>query len=177
MARQNWLYWHKSVDVADILDIADKEVVSEASTFGGMREDYRRSKVAWLTGNNILMDIMLPYVFEAAKVMDITIDGTADIQYTEYHGSEGGKYDWHHDVDWNNDSGIDRKLSVTIQLSEPSDYEGGHFQFGGIEEPKPESRDKGTILVFPSYLPHCVTPVTSGVRKSLVAWFEGPTWR
>ncbi len=177
MTRQNWLYWHKSIDTAAILDIASKLEVEDASTFGGMNTDYRRSKIAWLTGNQDILDLLWPYVNEAAKIMDIDVQHFAEFQYTEYHGSQEAKYDWHHDVAWLNSSGRDRKLSVTVQLSDPEDYEGGYFEFQEVENPSDECRGKGTVLIFPSYLQHRVTPVTSGVRKTLVAWFEGPTWR
>jgi len=177
MTRQNWQYWHKSVDVEPILDIASKETVTDATTFGGKNEEHRRSKVAWLTGNEDIMGILWPYVNKASKVMNVSVAAMSQFQYTEYHGSQEAKYDWHHDVDWNNDTGGDRKLSVTVQLSDPSDYEGGHFEFMEVEQPLPESRDKGTVLIFPSYLQHSVSPVTSGVRKTLVAWFVGPRWQ
>ena len=177
MTRQNWLYWHKSVETDVILDIASKQTVQDATTFGGLNEDYRRSKVSWLSGNDEIGNLLWPYVQSAAEAMNIDIAPMCELQYTEYHGSQGGKYDWHHDVDWNRADGFDRKLSVTVQLSDPEDYEGGIFEFGDVEQPSAECRDKGTILIFPSYLPHRVTPVTSGVRKTLVAWFEGPTWR
>ena len=71
----------------------------------------------------------------------------------------------------------DRKLSVTVQLSDPSEYEGGGFEFLECPNPDESSRKKGTVLVFPSYLKHRVLPVTKGTRKSLVAWFEGPRWK
>ena len=177
MIRQNWLYWHKSVDVDSILEIASRETVTDATTFGGMNNKHRRSKIAWLTGNTDIMDMIWPYVKSASDIMGVSVASIADFQYTEYHGNQEAKYDWHHDVDWNKNDGRDRKLSVTVQLSDPSDYEGGHFEFGEVEEPLPESRDKGTILIFPSYLQHRVAPVTSGVRKTLVAWFEGPNWQ
>ena len=177
MTRQNWQYWHKSADVDAILDIASRETVTDATTFGGMNNEHRRSKVAWLTGNTDIMGMMWPYVESAANIMGVSVAAVADFQYTEYHGSQEAKYDWHHDVDWNKNDGRDRKLSVTVQLSDPSDYEGGHFEFMEVEQPLPESRDKGTVLIFPSYLQHRVAPVTSGVRKTLVAWFEGPKWQ
>ena len=177
MTRQNWLYWHESIDTGSILDIASKEVVTDATTFGGMNEQYRRSQIAWLTGNEAIMNLLWPYVNAAANTMGIEADAVAEFQYTEYHGSQEAKYDWHHDVDWNNSDGFDRKLSVTVQLSDPEDYEGGYFQFAEVENPTDQCRDKGTVLIFPSYLQHRVTPVTSGVRKTLVAWFSGPTWR
>lgn len=176
MTRQNWLYWHKAIDADEILRIAKDHAVQDATTFGGA-SDYRRSKISWLTGNETISKTLQPYVQSAAHTMQVVTSSLSELQYTEYHGSNEGKYDWHHDVDWNKNDGGDRKLSVTVQLSDPEDYEGGHFEFLEVEQPSSEIRDKGTVLVFPSYLHHRVTPVTSGVRKTLVAWFEGPTWR
>lgn len=72
-----------------------------------------------------------------------------------------------------------RKLSVTVQLSDPADYEGGDFKFHQ-ELPQPDRsalRQQGTLLVFPSILRHRVEPVTRGTRHVLVAWYEGPKWR
>ena len=62
-----------------------------------------------------------------------------------------------------------------MQLSDPTDYEGGDFIFSEVETPA-NSKQKGTVLIFPSYLSHKVLPITSGVRRSLEAWFEGPRW-
>jgi hypothetical protein len=57
------------------------------------------------------------------------------------------------------------------------EYKGGAFSFSECTSPDPViSKQKGTVLVFPSYLQHSVQPVTSGTRRSLVAWFEGPKW-
>ena len=73
-----------------------------------------------------------------------------------------------------------RKLSVTINLTPEEDYEGGNlkFDFGRhaeneqIHEAK-VARAQGTVIVFPSYSYHCVTPVTRGTRYSLVLWCSG----
>ena len=71
-----------------------------------------------------------------------------------------------------------RKLSTTIWLNEPDEYEGGEFDIE-VRGPHDESRydslklPKGSIVVFPSNKWHRVRPVTSGVRKSLVTWFRG----
>ena len=80
------------------------------------------------------------------------------------------------DVSFTNDVPYDRKISFPVQLSDPSDYEGVDF---GIHNQKlPDwHKEKGTVLVFPSYMLHKVNPVTKGIRRSLVAWFEGPRWR
>ena len=69
---------------------------------------------------------------------------------------------------------------MTIQLSDSKDYEGGDFKFFDpvVQSPDPDKlRAKGTVLVFPSFLPHAVTPVTKGERKSLVVWADGPEWK
>ena len=178
MTRPNWLYWNKAIDVSKILQIAEKEITSDATTFDNENPThYRRSKIAWLTGNEEIMQILWPYVTAAADQFIVDVEAVSDFQYTEYHGTQKGKYDWHHDINWGDTGGRDRKLSVTLQLSDTNEYEGGNFEFAEVENPKSDCRDKGTILIFPSYLQHRVAPVTSGVRKTLVAWFEGPKWR
>lgn len=71
-----------------------------------------------------------------------------------------------------------RKLSISVQLSNPDTYQGGDlelFKCGINFDAVP--RQQGTIIVFPSYHVHRVTPVTSGARYSLVAWFAGPPFK
>ncbi|WXK24671.1 2OG-Fe(II) oxygenase (plasmid) [Mycetohabitans endofungorum] len=83
-----------------------------------------------------------------------------------------GHFHWHND--YSHETSVSpRKLTVVIQLSDERDYEGGDlevFETG----PTPLPRGQGTILCFPSILPHRVTPITKGVRKVVVAWIAGP---
>ena len=175
--RQNWLYWKGAVDVEPIFKAADQVNTSDATTFAGDSNSYRRSKVAWLSENREIGDMLWGFIELAQPIFKVQVmRGPLEIQYTEYHATNRGKYDWHHDVDWNSTAPYDRKISVTVQLSDPSEYEGGRFEFMETEQPQEEARVKGTVLMFPSYLQHRVTPVTEGVRKSLVAWFSGPRW-
>ena len=97
-----------------------------------------------------------------------------NFQYTVYHGSEGGHYDWHVD---HGPLAVPRKLSMTVQLTDPSEYQGCELQFcaGGDIEIAP--RERGTVVAFPSYVLHRVTPVISGTRRSLVVWTTGPKFR
>ena len=98
------------------------------------------------------------------------------IQYTEYHAEDKGQYDWHMDLGagW----ASLRKLSVTINLSDPKDYDGGVLEFNlGGKTITQGSKAKGAITVFPSYLLHRVSPVTRGTRKSLVLWVGGNAFR
>ena len=70
----------------------------------------------------------------------------------------------------------DRKLSISIQLTDPSEYEGGDFEFQNIENPC-NFRTQGSVLVFASHQVHRVTKISKGKRNSLVGWMEGPRWR
>ena len=177
MTRQHWRVWPSSIEVEKILAQPETQNVSNAKTFGGEDLDWRRSKIAWLTLNDQVRNMLTPYIEEARDIMGVDVGFTGDIQYTEYHATDQGHYDWHHDVNFFHNDPMDRKLSLTVQLSDPSEYDGGDFEFGEVEQPPAFSKDKGTVLVFQSYIMHRVSPVTRGVRKSLVAWFEGPRWR
>jgi len=177
--RQNWQCFTRNLPedvIQNIINLAGE--TQKASTFNDGDESVRSSRVSWLTHHDWVRSVLFHYADLANQnAFRVNLYKKADIQFTEYHASENGHYDWHHDVDWNNANGLDRKLSVTVQLSDPSDYEGGDFLFDETENPNSEiAKPKGTILVFPSYLKHTVTPVTKGVRKSLVAWFCGPKW-
>ena len=172
-----WLYFKSAISADIIQDITRKGVeagVAAGGTFNGSGSDVRSSRVSWLSNDRHTLDMLFDFVNEANKQWGINIFKKSDIQYTEYHAQEGGHYDWHHDVNWSEPQ--HRKLSVTVQLSSPLDYEGGDFEFKEIESPDIAAKEQGTVLVFPSYYLHKVSPVTSGVRKSLVAWFEGPRW-
>ena len=112
------------------------------------------------------------------------------LQYTEYDSNDQGKYDWHVDTATNISS--HRKISITIQLSDPSEYEGGYLQLFSTAENNPNEYDYslntpyyiksvkkeiGTITIFPSFMPHRVSRVTKGVRKSLVLWVGGTSFK
>ena len=178
--RQNWQLFTKNMHddmIENIINLAGE--TQKAATFNDGDDSVRSSRVSWMTQHEWVRDLLFSYCdFANQNAFNVNLYKKADIQFTEYHASEGGHYNWHHDVDWNNTDGLDRKLSVTVQLSDPSEYEGGDFTFSETESPSTESsKAKGTVLVFPSYLQHAVTPVTKGVRKSLVAWFVGPKWQ
>lgn len=103
------------------------------------------------------------------------------IQFAEYNSNELAEYKPHHDVFWlNNDAFYHRKLSGMIQLSNEQDYDGGNFEIvdASVQSrpPAADIRQQGTILYLPSFMMHQVTPVTRGIRYSLVAWFEGKKW-
>ena len=102
----------------------------------------------------------------------------AEWQLTRYDGGEGGHYHGH--IDCDTDSGLAscRKISAVLNLSDPSTYTDGNLTLEHVGNPdRAELRKQGSLIVFPSFLGHMVSPVTSGTRWSLVTWHWGPTWR
>ncbi len=88
----------------------------------------------------------------------------------------GDGYDWHQDIGANVYS--KRKLTISIELSNPDDYSGGQLQFFGTErEPEILESAIGSATVFPSWMMHRVTKVSEGTRWSMVLWIEGPPLR
>ena len=90
------------------------------------------------------------------------------LQFSEY--GVGQKYDYHIDKSYR---GVIRKLSISLQLSNPSDYVGGDLQIKIGTDDMQTTRERGSLIVFPSYVLHRVTPVTQGTRYSLVGWVNG----
>lgn len=95
------------------------------------------------------------------------------LQLTRY--SEGDFFEWHLDFGVGPISA--RKISMTIQLSDPDEYEGGDLQFMINDKIVTAPREKGTIIIFPSFIIHRVTPITKGTRQSIVGWVSGPPFR
>lgn len=84
-----------------------------------------------------------------------------------------GHYDWHIDAGGGNPS--TRKISFTAQLSDPNDYEGCELIINNHGNELIGTKERGSIHLFPSYMPHRVTPVTKGERYALVIWIHGST--
>tara|TARA_R110000796_G_scaffold124349_4_gene238809 strand:+ start:5037 stop:5651 length:615 start_codon:yes stop_codon:yes gene_type:complete len=99
------------------------------------------------------------------------------IQYTEYYSTNKGHYDWHMDLGTTGYMKF-RKISVTVQLSGPDEYEGGDLQiWSGGQQPNTAPKGKGNVVIFPSFMMHRVTPVTKGTRKSFVLWLGGESFK
>jgi PKHD-type hydroxylase len=133
----------------------------------------RRSTVRWLDARDRGVLRRVRAVLDELNDgwFHFDIEGLEAIQVARY--GVGDRYDGH--IDLGPGPAARRKLSITIQLSEPGDYDGGDLSFRGVSPPK--ARARGTAVVFPSYLEHAVRPVTRGERWSLVAWAVGPPFR
>ena len=151
----------------------------------------RHSDLTWMDGVWIYKEIH-PYIREANEKAGWNFQWNYSevCQFTKYKLNQ--HYDWHSDS-WDkpyDDPGTSqhgkiRKLSVTCQLTDGSEYEGGELEFD-TRNYDPHMRDesrhvvrakeilpKGSIIVFPSFLWHRVKPVTKGTRYSLVLWNLG----
>ena len=188
MRHEQWLFFKGAIDPKwcdDYVEYALKTYVPESATIGfdnkSAKSDYRECDIRWLNKDREkgLTDMIWNYVNQANRdSFDVDVRYINELQFTSYYGETQGRYGWHHDVDFKNPLPHHRKLSVTIQLSDPKDYEGGEFEFDSmIDQLPPEHTEQGTVLVFPSLYTHQVKPVTSGTRHSLVTWIEGPHWR
>ena len=160
-----------------------EQLPAEEALFDGKALDHaRRSELRWVPKQKETQPIfdLISFIFNEANT-DFKVDIIPDIfpiQYTTYHAANQGHYEFHSDVHWPSRNNLDRKLSFVMQLSDPDEYTGGQFQFQHLNDfPYHQFVAKGSILVFPSALFHRVTPVTSGTRRSLVSWIEGPCWR
>ena len=160
------------------LPVSDGNIGEEGTNY-----NIRRSKVSFLPGRigyEDVYDMIDNYVSRINRDyfgFDISY-GVRDIQFTKYSGQDKGHYNWHHDVFYSQKEPYHRKLSFTLQLSDPGEYTGGDFEFRDVENVASDLlRPQGSILVFPSFLYHRVTPVQEGTRYSLVSWIDGPRWR
>jgi|TARA_R110000787_G_scaffold260796_1_gene366034 PKHD-type hydroxylase len=142
----------------------------------------RKSSLVWLDDAWIYKEI-IPYIDTANKNAEwnFDIEGAEACQFTEY--GVGEYYGWHYDMHTEHGKKI-RKLSVTCNLSNPEDYEGGDLEFS-IYNPDKKSnlfkctqiKPRGSIVVFPSFVWHRVKPVTRGKRYSLVIWNQGDKFK
>ena len=99
---------------------------------------------------------------------------TEQAQFTEY--PEGGFYDWHMDSDvvMAHEPPV-RKISMTLLLNHPSEFEGGDLEL--ISPGRFKKLGQGHATCFASFLNHRVNAVKRGVRQSLVVWFGGKAFR
>lgn len=100
--------------------------------------------------------------------------GIEPIQYSEYDSGYSGFYGIHVDVNPDTQLALRRSLSFSMQLSDSPTYTGGELNIYYKDKNVVANKRIGDITFFDSSYPHEVTPVTSGIRKSLVGWVLGP---
>ena len=144
----------------------------------------RKSKIRWIQPDNSDFKFLFDEIWNIGLSMNnqffnLDMNLLPAMQFTEYDASYAGEYKLHQDIFWVNQTDRHRKVSLVVQLTDPSEYGGGDLQFEHVPENPPvdDIRLRGTVIAFPSFVFHKVTPVTRGKRYSLVAWFEGPKFK
>ena len=160
-----------------IIEIANRQRRDTAETVGRAGQTKRDSGVTFLhpsAHTEWMFRRLTDTITTANKFFEFDLTCLAEgVQFTEYL-APGGKYDWHVDAG----PGVDvRKLSLTVQLTDPDNYEGGELELNADGEPVTMDKVRGRAFAFPSWVLHRVKPVTTGVRHSLVVWVAGPAFR
>jgi PKHD-type hydroxylase len=184
--------------------ISAKELTPKEQLETGGNYYARDCEVSWFN-DQWLYDLVWPYLLEANKESgwNWDIEWAEGFQFTKY--TKDGLYNWHNDggsdhhakyVKDNKDlpnpctddptfEGRVRKISMTMNLTDPKEYDGGKLKFdlskthdSGIDIMEIEEINrKGSIVFFPSFMSHTITPITRGTRYSLVLWVLGQPWR
>ena len=188
-------YWFKEglskQEVDKVIALASELPEAQRASVIGDEDggNTRSSMIKWIPRDNVDWD----WLYE--RMMNLSTEANDAlwhfdlktalecIQYTEYYASEHGHYDWHQDIG-PGELPSKRKVSITIQLSETGEYEGGELQLctgsggdGLFSHTRTCERGAGVGVLFPSYMMHRVSPVTNGTRKSLVLWVGGEHYR
>jgi PKHD-type hydroxylase len=185
---QNY-YWYKegftNEELNKIYEGVAKLPFNDATVFGSdnpeVIKQIRSSSVKWIPKNEEWMWLYEKLMGMAATANNEVwkfnlISAQELIQYTEYYDSAEGHYDWHQDI--GPGIGSQRKVSITVQLSEADEYEGGDLEmWSGGNHVSVAERGAGVVFIFPSYMMHRVTKVTKGTRRSFVLWVGGDHYR
>lgn len=166
-------------ELHQINELWEAEKSKEAELEGGKLQDdaIRKSSVIPLLpgkDNDWIFERMTNLVAQANQYYRFDLNGFYEpLQLAEY--GTGDFFDWH--LDFGAGASSTRKLSLTIQLSNPDDYEGGDLEFQINNKTVKAPRQQGTAIIFPSFIMHRVTEITKGKRRSIVGWVSGPPYR
>jgi PKHD-type hydroxylase len=107
------------------------------------------------------------------------LTGLTTMQYAVYRQEEDGYFDWHNDYGrYRDDPGQEpRKITMSLQISDGASYDGCDLEVRPAHPIDVAGRERGTLMAFRANALHRVTPITRGLRKSLVIWAAGPEFR
>jgi len=189
--KNNYYYFSKAIKkeecnkiiTASLKKSKRKATITKENT--KLKSETRDCWVSWIN-EKWIYDILNPFIHGANKEAgwNFEWDWNEACQFTHYDKNQF--YGWHCDQIVNsfktsnkNFNGKTRKLSLTLQLTDESKYEGGDFQFKWLSGKKVKietvknAKELGTLIVFPSFIHHQITPITKGTRQSLVNWSVG----
>ena len=155
-------------EVEQIIELGDALVLSEGKIEDNkLDHSIRNSRIAWIHPEKDTW-----WLFDRAIMVfksGLPFSTLQSMQYTVYD-SKGSHYSWHRDVGSGDKIAKARVNVCIVQLSSPSEYKGGVLQLKHQDQVIDVMKTKGMVTTFPIQLEHRVTPVTSGVRKTLIMW-------
>jgi PKHD-type hydroxylase len=185
--KDDFCYWEGFLDDSEINYILSRPEwhnQSDAQIGGGFEgkvdKEKRRTDVSWMfpdQANAHIWEKISNTIWSANRqFFRFDLRGCYEaMQLGVYTEHDQGHYDWHIDSGLETNT-VPRKLSMALLLSDPSEFEGGELQIMRAGVPESVEQKRGRAWFFPSYLMHRVTPVTKGIRRSLVMWVGGPAF-
>lgn len=183
-----WTNGFTDQELTEIEKFCEADLELRKAIIAGKTEDddysaVRNSKVGWISHNQ-----QTAWFYDRMAFIARCLNGqfykfdlwgfSEDFQYTVYDGTEKDHYTWHVDmISDSTNTNSPRKLSMVLQLSEPDSYRGGNLQIMTSASFTDVRKERGVVAAFPSYVLHRVTPVTQGIRKTIVIWITGPQFR
>lgn len=165
--------------IIDLANSKPKMMAEVNNTQQSYNPDLRKNKIVWIDYND--GDLAWAYrklIDVGTKLNDqyfkFDLYGIGEkLQFSEY-SEPGDGFKSHIDKTFN---GVIRKLTLVVQLTDPKEYEGSNLLLHIGSIPDVMKNDQGTVLAFPGYALHEVTPLISGTRYTLVVWFTGPNFK
>jgi PKHD-type hydroxylase len=184
MLKNSYWIWDKvlSKDFCNLILAETNWSKQELGKVGSMKdacviEKQRITNIVWAEVMSPIWCVAYSYITSANQQAGWNYEFNLMENVQIGHYAKNGHYDWHTDLSAPNNEGIQRKLSMSIQLNDPSKFKGGKLEFKTLPDKEQPKMQQGSIVVFPSFLEHRVTPVTSGNRYSAVTWASGPAFR
>jgi PKHD-type hydroxylase len=162
----------------------DGLALEQARVTGDGYNSIRTTRVAWVHRNSEITEHLYGKMEEIVLRLNSEhfrsdLSGLTTLQYAVYSQSEAGYFDWH--IDYGRDASDPaqepRKITLSVQLSDAASYDGCDLEVRAAHLVDVAPRQRGTLVAFRANALHRVTPITRGMRKSLVAWAAGPEYR
>ena len=182
LAHECWMYQRpkriSNNSLSKIDEYLSRQKLSDAHVVGEDDDSkFRSTKICWMCDDfeeirSVYEEICLSVREINDNIWKYNLDGFESFQYGEYRSEEGGHYKWHIDTPARSNEDV-RKITFVLGLND--DYEGGMFETMTFNTTSIKIK-RGELIAIPSFILHRVTPVTKGIRKTLVGWGRGPNF-
>lgn len=167
----------------DALERQCDGLVMEAARLNSGASSIRTTQVAWVHRSaeteSLYRDMEAVVLRLNVELFHFDLTGLTTLQYAVYEDAQAGFFDWHNDYGrTRDDPGQEpRKITMSLQLTDGAAYNGCDLEIRAAHPVDVAPRERGALVAFRANALHRVTPITRGVRKSLVAWAAGPEFR